>query len=63
MATRHGERIAASIGMDPTAIELDLTGIKAGFGVDPSTTGSLTYRDLQERRELIRRRLEGRRLL
>ena len=63
MATRHGERIAASIGLDPTAVELDLTGIKASFGVDPDATDSLTYRDLQQRREVIRQRLEGRRVL
>jgi ubiquinone biosynthesis protein len=63
MATRHGERIAASIGIDPTAVEFDLSGIQASFGVDPSTTGSLTYRDLQKRREVIRSRLAGRRVL
>jgi len=39
---------------------MDLDGIKAGFGVDPQATSSLTYRDLQKRRELIRSRLRGR---
>lgn len=63
MATRHGERIAAQIGLDPDAIEFDLSGIKAGLGVDPTSTDTLTYRELQQRRELIRGRLEGRRLL
>jgi len=63
MATTHGERIAASIGLDASAVELDLTGIKAGFGVDPTDTGSLTYRELRERREVIRSRLAGRRVL
>lgn len=63
MATRHGERIAASIGMDPTTVDFDLTGIKASFGVDPTDTTSLTYQELRDRRDLIRNRLSGRRLL
>jgi ubiquinone biosynthesis protein len=63
MATRHGERIAASIGMDADTMAFDFTGIKASFGVNPNETSSLTYRDLQERREVIRSRLAGRKLL
>ena len=63
MATTHGERIAASIGMDPTAVTMDLSGIKASFGVDPDDVDQLTYRDLQQRREVIRQRLAGRRVL
>jgi ubiquinone biosynthesis protein len=63
MATRHGERIAASIGMDANAMAFDFSGIKASFGVDPTETSSLTYRDLQQRRELIRSRLAGRKVL
>jgi len=62
MAVTHGERIAATIGIDPTAIEMDLTGIKASFGVDPNEVDSLSYRELQERRELIRSRLGNRKL-
>jgi ubiquinone biosynthesis protein len=57
----HGERIAAEVGLDPHTWQLDLTGMKASFGVDPDATPSLTYRELQERRALIRGRLEGRR--
>ena len=38
---------------------LDLEGVKAAFGVDASTE-SLTYRDLQRRRELIGKRLRNR---
>jgi len=60
-ATTHGERIAAQIGMDPTAWELDMDGVKAGFGITDEVE-RLTYRDLQERREIIRKRLEGRSL-
>jgi len=63
MAKRHGERIAASIGMEADKVDFDFTGIKASLGVDPDEVSSLTYRDLQERRELIRNRLAGRRLL
>lgn len=60
-ATTHGEKIAAQIGMDPNAWELDMDGVKAGFGISDDVD-RLTYRDLQERREVIRKRLEGRRL-
>ncbi len=59
-ATTHGERIAAEIGVAPSDYVMDLSGIKAGFGVDPSTTTTLTYADLQERRDLIRSRLRSR---
>ncbi len=59
-ATRHGDRIAADVGIDPRTIELDMTGVKASFGVDAETEG-LTYRELQERRATIRRNLADRR--
>jgi ubiquinone biosynthesis protein len=58
-ATTHGERIANEVGMDPTTYQLDMTGVKGSFGVDP-TVETLTYRDIQARRELIRKRLEAR---
>jgi len=41
-------------------MELDLDGIKAGFGVDPTTTDTLSYADLKARRALIQKRLSGR---
>ena len=59
-ATQWGEAIAGQLGVDPDSYRMDLDGIKAGFGVDPRATSSLTYRDLQKRRELIRSRLRGR---
>jgi ubiquinone biosynthesis protein len=59
-AETHGERIAEEVGLDPESWDLDLTGIKGSFGVDPDTTQSLTYRELQERRELIRSRFQNR---
>jgi ubiquinone biosynthesis protein len=58
-ADTHGERIAADIGIDPRTYQLDMTGVKASFGLDDSTE-SLTYRDLQHRRELIRSRFRDR---
>jgi ubiquinone biosynthesis protein len=55
----HGTKIFADIGVDPSSVEFDFTGVKATFGVDPGTE-RLTYRELQERRELIRQRFENR---
>ena len=45
--------------MNPASYELDLTGVKGSFGVDGDTE-ALTYRELQERRALIRKRLGSR---
>ena len=56
-ATTHGARLAAEVGMDPEEYEFDPDGIKAAFGVD-GTVEKMTYRELQERRETIRRRLQ-----
>ena len=58
-ATAHGERLARDIGLDPGAVEIDLTGVKASFGVTPETEG-LTYRELQQRRDIIRERFSER---
>jgi ubiquinone biosynthesis protein len=55
-ATRHGERIAGEVGLAPST-EIDLSGMRAAFGVtDPEVT--ITHRELQERRQLIRSRME-----
>ena len=54
-ATAHGERLARDIGIDAGAVQVDLTGVKASFGVAPETEG-LTYRELQQRRDVIRAR-------
>ncbi|HRE00203.1 MAG TPA: AarF/UbiB family protein, partial [Ilumatobacteraceae bacterium] len=56
---RHGERLGQELGMQPIALDIDLTGVKANFGVDASTE-ALTYRDLQKRRELIQKRMRER---
>ncbi|HEX4822617.1 MAG TPA: AarF/UbiB family protein [Acidimicrobiales bacterium] len=59
-ATTHGEHIAAELGLDPDAWQLDMTGVKASFGLDDSIE-TLTYRELQDRRNVIRERLESQR--
>jgi ubiquinone biosynthesis protein len=59
-AETHGERIAADVGVDLSTWELDLTGVKASFGVDPDEVEQLTYRELRERRDLIRDRMSRR---
>ena len=56
-ATRHGQRIAADVGIDPRGLPVDLSGVKASFGLT-SDVESLTYRELQQRRDIIRRRME-----
>jgi ubiquinone biosynthesis protein len=58
-AQTHGEKLFADIGVDPSAIEIDLAGVKNSIGVDPGTE-RLTYQELRERRELIRSRFEKR---
>ncbi|MDQ1395389.1 MAG: ubiquinone biosynthesis protein, partial [Acidimicrobiaceae bacterium] len=58
-ATRYGDKIAADVGVYPRRLEVDLTGFKASVGVTDDVQ-SLTYRDLQKRRETIRKRMEER---
>ncbi len=61
-ATTHGATIAAQLGVAQEDWQLDLDGVKAGFGVDPSEMEQLTYAELQARRALIQKRLTGRHL-
>ena len=57
---RHGERIARESGFLPGSLPgVEMAGIRASFGLSEDVE-HLTHRELQERRELIRRRLEGR---
>ena len=56
-ATHHGDRIMHDVGIDPRQVEIDLEGVKASFGLT-NETDTLTYRELQERRQLIQRRME-----
>jgi ubiquinone biosynthesis protein len=54
---RYGERIAAEVGVDPRETAIDLDGFRAQLGVS-NDVGSMSYRELQDRRELIRKRME-----
>jgi ubiquinone biosynthesis protein len=59
-AAKHGERIMAQLGLEQAeSWSPDITGIKAGFGVDASTEG-LTHREIQARRAQVREKFEGR---
>jgi ubiquinone biosynthesis protein len=55
-AQRHGERLGRELGIDHTSVEINLDSVKASLGVDASTN-SMTYRDLQKRRQLIQKRM------
>ena len=60
IAQRHGARLAAELGLDPSVADtFDMEAIKAAMGVPGVDT--LTYREVQERREIIRQRLEEKR--
>ncbi|MHB8296472.1 MAG: ABC1 kinase family protein [Acidimicrobiales bacterium] len=59
-ATRHGERIAREIGMDPREVGVDLGGLRNSLGLTPEVR-SLTFSELRQRRELIRSRMEDHR--
>jgi len=56
---RYGERITREVGLEITTEAIDLDGYRAALGF-PDEEGAITFEDLQERRELIRRRLEQR---
>lgn len=55
-ATRHGAELAAQVGMGPDEYRFDEHGVKAAFGIN-DTVETMTYHQLRERRELIRKRL------
>jgi ubiquinone biosynthesis protein len=55
-AERHGERIGRELGFAPDAYEVNLDSVKASLGLEPSVN-RLTYRELQQRRELINKRM------
>jgi len=55
-AERHGERLGRELGIDHTSVELSMDGVKAGLGID-NDIDSLTYRELQARRDLIQKRM------
>jgi ubiquinone biosynthesis protein len=53
----YGERIARDIGIDPREHVVDMNGVRAAVGVSDDVD-HLTYRELQARRELIRKRMD-----
>lgn len=55
-AMKHGERLGRELGINPNDVEFDMDGVKASMGLEPSVQG-LTYRQLQERRALIQKRM------
>jgi ubiquinone biosynthesis protein len=60
MAVTHGDRFAAEIGVGAEQFRVDQDAIRASLGIvdDPGT--AVTYRELQRRREIIRKRLDRR---
>jgi ubiquinone biosynthesis protein len=59
-AQTHGERIMREIGIDATQAAPDPEALKAALLVD-SDTETLTFRDMQARRDEIREKMQGRR--
>jgi ubiquinone biosynthesis protein len=60
-ATRYGDRIARELGIDPSLAGADLDGVRAAIGVSAGTE-RISYRELQARRETVRRKIgRGRR--
>ncbi|MDJ0768611.1 MAG: AarF/UbiB family protein [Ilumatobacter sp.] len=57
-AQRHGERISRDLGIDATNVEFDFESVKAGLGLESHVDG-LTYRELQERRQVIQKRMRS----
>jgi len=55
-AQRHGDRLGRELGIDPNAVEFDMSGVKASLGLE-ADVDRMTYRDLQARRDLIQRRM------
>jgi ubiquinone biosynthesis protein len=61
IARRHGARLAADLGLPPeAAAQFDIDAVKMAMGVSVDTE-RLTYRDVQRRRDVLRRRIEERR--
>jgi ubiquinone biosynthesis protein len=58
----YGDQIAVQLGLAPgERIDLDMEAVKAGFGIGPEWGDTLTYAQVRERRELIRKRMQERR--
>ena len=55
---RHGRQIAVDAGLAEVRWDLDLSALQESVGIDPTSGGGLTHRELQDRRKLIRDRVE-----
>ena len=55
-AQRHGERLGRELGVDPNAVEFDMSSVKASLGLE-ADVDRMTYKDLQARRDLIQKRM------
>lgn len=55
-AQRHGEQLGRELGIDHTAVEINLDSVRAGLGID-SSVNKMTYSDLQKRRQIIQKRM------
>jgi ubiquinone biosynthesis protein len=58
-AGRHAEQITRESGLDPTRTSVDLGQVRASIGLAEEVE-SITHRELQARREVVRDRLAGR---
>jgi ubiquinone biosynthesis protein len=59
-AQRHGAQLGRDLGIESVdQLQVDLGGVKAGFGLDASVE-RLTHRELQQRRALIQQRMRER---
>ncbi len=55
--SKYGSIITEEIGLNVNEVPIDLEGFKGSLGLD-SSINQITYRELQERRELIKARME-----
>lgn len=56
-AQHHAETITSQIGFDPSSTEVDLSAAKASLGLEEGED-SITHRELQERRQIVQKKLE-----
>jgi len=56
-AQHHAAKIAADVGVDVASTPVDLDGLRASLGLSLDTQ-SITYREIQQRREIVREKLE-----
>jgi ubiquinone biosynthesis protein len=55
---RHGPQIAVDAGLGASTWDLDLSALQSSVGIDPADGTGLTHRELQERRQVVRDRLD-----